>query len=225
MKPVAIILSGCGVYDGSEITEAAGLVIALSQAGLPYRFYAPDRDQMHVVDHAAGGEADESRHILSEAARIARGDIQPLAALEVADHSAVAFPGGFGAAKNLCNFASAGEQARLYDDVAAITRAALAARKPMLALCAAPLVLALAAHDAGLQATLTFGNPEEGAALAKAARAWGQHAVHAAVDEACVDAANLLVTVPAYMYGAASPAQVFAGCQAGVAALQRLLAD
>lgn len=225
MKPVAIILSGCGVYDGSEITEAAGLVIALSQAGLPYRFYAPDRDQMHVVDHAAGGEADEKRHILSEAARIARGDIQPLAALDVSAHSAVAFPGGFGAAKNLCSFASEGEQASLYPDVAAVTSAALAAGKPMLALCAAPLVLALAARDAGVSTRLTFGNPEEGAALAAAAQAWGQVPVHAAVDEACVDAAKRLVSVPAYMYGSATPAQVFAACQAGVSALQALLAD
>lgn len=225
MKPVAIILSGCGVYDGSEITEAAGLVIALSQAGLPYRFYAPDRDQMHVVDHAAGGEADEKRHILSEAARIARGDIQSLDALDVAAHSAVAFPGGFGAAKNLCNFASEGEQASLYPDVAAVCSATLAAGKPMLALCAAPLVLALAARDAGVSARLTFGNPEEGAALAAAAQAWGQVPVHVAVDEACVDAANMLVSVPAYMYGSATPAQVFAACQAGVSALQALLAD
>lgn len=223
MKPVAIVLSGCGVNDGAEITEAVGLVIALSQAGLPYAFFAPDRPQWHVIDHARGSISDEQRNILSEAARIARGKIQPLSALDEREHSALAFPGGFGAAKNLCNFARDGSNAVLAEDVKAAATAFFQAGKPLLALCAAPLVLGLLARDMGLTGvSITFGSETEGKVLADALRSWGQQHVVTAVDQACVDEARRFISAPAYMYDAATPAQVFASCQAAVAALQTL---
>lgn len=224
MQPVAIVLSGCGVQDGAEITEAVGLTIALSQAGLPYAFFAPDRAQMHVVDHVRGQPSGETRNILTESARIARGAIRPLSQLSAAEHSAIVFPGGFGAAKNLCTFAVDGEQASLFDDVRRVVLDFIAARKPLVALCAAPLVLALAARDAGLrEVRLTVGSYASGKPLADAIHAWGQCHVETAVDAACVDEPRRLVTAPAYMYGDATPAQVFASCQAAVAALARLL--
>lgn len=223
-QTVAVVLSGCGVYDGSEITEAVGVVIALSQAGLSYTFYAPDRAQMHVVDHAHGGESNETRNILNEAARIARGDIRPLAELDATQHCAIVFPGGFGAAKNLTTFIKDGKDAVLYDDVLAAVRPFVQQKKPIVALCAAPLVQGLIARDEGLSGVrITFGSYAEGQAMADALASWGQSHVETPVDQACADVEHRFVSAPAYMYGAATPAEVFASCQAAVSALKSLL--
>lgn len=222
--PVAIVLSGCGVNDGTEITEAVGILVALSAANFPYVFYAPDRNQREVVDHVSGQVFHEQRNMLVESARIARGKIHPLAELDVAAYSAVIFPGGFGAAKNLTSFASEGVAAQLDIDVFQVTQAAIAARKPMVALCAAPLVLGLAAQAAGLRnAKMTFGSYAEGRDLIEALVAWGQQHIEMSVDGACVDKTHRFISVPAYMYGNATPVQVFSACQSAVAALQNLL--
>jgi enhancing lycopene biosynthesis protein 2 len=224
MKTIALVLSGCGVSDGSEITEAAGLVISLSQAGYEVRFYAPDRPQHDVVDHTHGRPTGERRNVMIEAARIARGKIQPLSALKLEDADAVVLPGGFGAAKNLCDFAAQGVAAQLAPDVHQALLPFLQAKKPLVALCAAPLVLALLAHEAGIRGSkLTFGHMAEGADLIQALKPWGQTHVEMPVDQACVDERNRLVSVPAYMYAAATPAEVFSACQAAVAAMGELL--
>lgn len=102
--PVAVVLSGSGVYDGSELTEAVSLIVALSQAGLDVAFFAPNRPQMHVINHAQGQVAEESRNILTESARIARGKIHALDELDVANYAAIVMPGGFGAVKNFTDF-------------------------------------------------------------------------------------------------------------------------
>lgn len=224
MRTVALVLSGCGVNDGSEITEAAGLIIALSQAGYALRFYAPDRPQFDVVDHTHGRPTGERRNVLVESARIARGRIEPLSALKLEDADAVVLPGGFGAAKNLCDFAAQGPAAQLAPDVRQSLLPYLQAKKPLVALCAAPLVLALLAQDAGVKgAKVTFGNISEGADLIRSLKPWGQSHVEAAVDQACVDERNRFVSVPAYMYSAATPTEVFSACQAAVTALTALL--
>lgn len=223
-QPVAIVLSGCGVNDGVEITEAVGVLLALSESGIPYEFFAPDREQMQVIDHFTGKVMGESRNIMHEAARIARGRISPLAELDMLRYSALVFPGGFGAAKNLTTFATDGVNAHLYHDVKAAVLACIAAGKPLVALCASPLVQGLAAQAAGLRnVRITFGSYAEGGDLAEAVVAWGQQHVETRVDEACVDTAHRFVSAPAYMYGNATPAEVFASCRAAVSALQTLL--
>ncbi|XP_053561688.1 glutamine amidotransferase-like class 1 domain-containing protein 3, mitochondrial isoform X2 [Bombina bombina] len=98
---VAVVLSGCGVYDGTEIHEASAMLVHLSRAGAEVKMFAPDVAQMHVIDHNKGQPAEESRNVLVESARLARGDITALSQLKAQDHDAVIFPGGFGAAKNL----------------------------------------------------------------------------------------------------------------------------
>lgn len=224
MKKVAMLLSGCGVNDGSEITEATGLIIALSQAGYAVRFYAPDRAQHDVIDHACGRAMQDTRNMLVEAARIARGNIEPLSALSLEHADAVVLPGGFGAAKNLCSFAYRGQEASLAPDVAEALAPFFAAGRPLVALCAAPLVLALLARDAGVSAArLTVGHEAEGSELIQAIEAWGQKHVETPVDEACIDSRHHLISVPAYMYGAATPADVFGACLAAVSALDWLL--
>lgn len=222
--PVAVVLSGCGVYDGTEITEAVGLLIALSQAGFSYRCYAPVREQYHVVDHFKGAPADGARNILTESARIARGAIQPLSAFKAAEHCALAFPGGFGAAKNLTTFIDQGDKAQLYADVNSAVTDAMARKLPLLALCAAPLVLGIAARDAGLSGVrLTFGDCE-GPAMNAALATWGQTHVVTPLEQACVDSKHRMISAPAYMYGDANQAGVFASIQAAVKALDEMLA-
>src|SRR5688572_22621400 len=104
-KRVAVVLSGCGVYDGAEIHESVLTLLALDRAGVEITCVAPDVDQHHVVDHVGGSPTSERRRVLVESARIARGKVTPLAQLAAADVDAAIFPGGFGAAKNLCDFA------------------------------------------------------------------------------------------------------------------------
>ncbi|CAH2218582.1 ES1 homolog, mitochondrial [Pelobates cultripes] len=113
---VAVVLSGCGVYDGSEIHEASAILVHLSRAGADVKIFAPDTSQMHVIDHSKGQPTQESRNVLVESARIARGDITALSSLNVQDHDAVIFPGGFGAAKNLSSFAVDGESCGINSD-------------------------------------------------------------------------------------------------------------
>ncbi|KAM5126439.1 glutamine amidotransferase-like class 1 domain-containing protein 3, mitochondrial [Mantella aurantiaca] len=98
---VAVVLSGCGVYDGTEIHEASAILVHLSRQGAEVKMFAPDIPQMHVIDHSKGQPSQEDRNVLVESARLARGDITSLSMLSAQDHDAVIFPGGFGAAKNL----------------------------------------------------------------------------------------------------------------------------
>lgn len=222
MSKIAVVLSGCGFLDGAEITESVSTLIALSQAGYAVDVFAPDRPQMHVVDHAKGEATSESRRMLVEAARIARGKILPLAALQGDDYAAIVFPGGFGAAKNLCNFAVVGNDATLFDDVKAAILPFVLNKKPVVAICAAPLLLALAAREAGIAgARITVG--AGGEPLAEAITAWGQQHIALPVTEACVDETNRFVSAPAYMYDDASPAEIFASVQAAIRGLAALL--
>lgn len=165
-----------------------------------------------------------ARNILTESARIARGAIQPLSAFKAAEHCALAFPGGFGAAKNLTTFIDQGDKAQLYADVNSAVTDAMARKLPLLALCAAPLVLGIAARDAGLSGVrLTFGDCE-GPAMNAALATWGQTHVVTPLEQACVDSKHRMISAPAYMYGDANPAGVFASIQAAVKALDEMLA-
>ncbi|XP_012926823.1 ES1 protein homolog, mitochondrial isoform X2 [Heterocephalus glaber] len=129
---VALVLSGCGVYDGTEIHEASAILVHLSRGGAEVQIFAPDVPQMHVIDHTKGQPSEgESRNVLTESARIARGKISSLAQLSAANHDAAIFPGGFGAAKNLSTFAVDGKDCRVNEDVARVLREFHAAGKPI----------------------------------------------------------------------------------------------
>ena len=105
-KNILVILSGCGVYDGAEIHESVLTLLALARHGASVTIAAPNKDQMHVINHATGDVMSESRNVMVEAARIARGQITDLSEIQSGDYDAVFIPGGFGAAKNLCTFAT-----------------------------------------------------------------------------------------------------------------------
>jgi enhancing lycopene biosynthesis protein 2 len=195
MAKVGVVLSGCGVYDGAEIHEATLTLLYLSQAGAEIVCMAPDTSQMHVIDHTKGEPAEgESRNVLVEAARIARGEIKKMDKVQAADLDAVIFPGGFGAAKNLCDFAVKGPDCTVGPCVEKLVKDMLAAKKPMGFECIAPAIAAKLID--GVQ--VTIGMDQETAAGIE--KMGGKH-VDCQVDGIVVDEAYKVVTTPAYMLG------------------------
>jgi enhancing lycopene biosynthesis protein 2 len=193
--------------DGSEIHEAVCTMLALRLAGADYQCMAPNAPQMHVVDHLKGQPATgQTRNVLVESARIARGDIVALNDVNVADYDAFIFPGGFGAAKNLCTFAIEGDSCSVQRDVERIVREAHAGGKVLAFVCIAPVIAAKVLGQE-LGARLTIGDDAETAA---AINAMGATHVVCPVREALVDAENKIVSTPAYMK-AQSVDEVYAG--------------
>jgi enhancing lycopene biosynthesis protein 2 len=207
-KNILVVLSGCGLYDGAEIHESVITLLAIARAGASYTIAAPDKDQMHVINHATGDVSGETRNVMVEAARIARGSITALSEVNAADHDAVFLPGGFGAAKNLCTFATEGPDCSIDPDIQRVLQEFHAAGKPIGAVCIAPAVVVKALGDV----TVTIGS-DAGTAGALAAMG-GKHADHA-VTECHVDADNRVVTAPAYMCDT-SIDQVAVGIEAAV---------
>jgi enhancing lycopene biosynthesis protein 2 len=221
MKRVAVVLSGCGFLDGAEITEAVSVLIHLDRRGLSFSCFAPDMPQSSVVNHATHKPGVGTRNVLEESARIARGKIAPLASLKASDFDAVVFPGGFGAAKNLCDFASNGPDCSVQTDVARTLREFHAAKKPIGLCCIAPVLAArvLGTASGGPGCTLTIGaDPGTASALSK----MGATNVDHRVTEAHLDAKNLIVSTPAYMCES-GPHGVFTGIGALVDELAKLL--
>ncbi len=191
MKNFAIILAGCGVYDGSEIHEAVMTMYAVTKNGAEYRIFAPDIAQHHVVNHLTGAEMPETRNVLVESARIARGKIQPLNKLDLRDFDALIFPGGFGVAKNLCSYAFKGADCDVLPQVAKVLRDAMSKCKPIGALCISPVLLAkIVGH-----ATITVGPDEADAANVRA-----MGATHIATQHGDVvyDEKHRLFSTPCY---------------------------
>lgn len=191
-KKVLVVLSGCGVFDGTEIHEAVISMLALARAGATTTFAAPNKNQMHVINHATGDVMEEQRNVLVEAARISRGNIQDLANIDAEDFDAVFLPGGFGAAKNLCTFATEGPNCSIDADVERTLKAFKAADKPIGAVCIAPAVVVRALGAVGVTIGSDPGTAEGLAAMG------GIHE-NKLVSECCVDSANKIVTAPAYM--------------------------
>ncbi len=216
---VGVLLSGCGFLDGSEITEAVLTLLALDQQGANAICMAPRGPQASVVDHALGKPvAGAPRDVLTEAARIARGKIRDLALVKAAELDALVLPGGFGAAKNLCDFASKGAAATPHPEAARLLREVHAAGKPIGAICIAPALVA-AVFGRSLAPTLTVG--EDGDAAA-AITAMGAKHQASPVTECVVDRKNRIVTTPAYMYDT-RPADVAIGIGKLVAAVLAML--
>lgn len=141
MKKIGVVLSGCGVYDGSEIHEAVITLLALAKQGAEVICFAPDKNQADVINHLTGEPMAETRNVLIEAARIARGDIHPLIQADAAELDALIVPGGFGAAKNLSTFAAQGAECQIDPHLKALSQAMHAAGKPLGFICIAPAML------------------------------------------------------------------------------------
>ncbi|MBA1428751.1 isoprenoid biosynthesis glyoxalase ElbB [Pseudomonas orientalis] len=194
-KKIAVILSGCGVYDGSEIHESVITLLRLDQRGAQVECFAPDIAQLHVINHLTGEEMPESRNVLVESARIARGAVKDIQGANAADFDALIVPGGFGAAKNLSNFAVEGAGCSVNPQVLALAEAFAEAGKPVGLICISP---ALAAKIYGPGVTCTIGNDADTAAALDKMGATHQECT---VEDIVEDTARKLVSTPAYMLG------------------------
>lgn len=195
-KRVGVLLSGCGVFDGAEIHEAVLTLFFLDRAGAEIVCAAPNIDQIHVLNHLTQQEMDEIRNVLIESARIARGNIMDLKELDAQKIDALILPGGFGAAKNLSNFAIHGPDSTVHPEVQRILEQMLNAGKPIGALCIAPATVtrALSAHHPEVTIGTDVGT-------AAAIETMGGHHRACNVDDIVVDQKNRIVTTPAYMLG------------------------
>lgn len=192
MNNVLVILSGCGVYDGSEIHESVITLLHLDRHGAKVTFAAPDSGQMHVINHLTGEEMSETRNVRVESARIARGEVKDLSTIKGADFDAVIFPGGFGAAKNLCNFAVKGADCEVNPEVERVLREAHNAGKVIGLICISPAIGAKVFPGS----TVTIGTDKD---TASAIEQMGSKHQDRPTEEICIDEENRIVSTPAYM--------------------------
>jgi len=209
-KRVAVVLSGCGHKDGAEITEAVSTLIALTEAGAEYEVFAPNQD-FAVHDPITSQATGESRNIMNEAARIARGKIRDLKELKAKEFDAIALPGGFGAALHLCSWAKEGAACSVHPEAERVLNEFYMEEKPIAAICIAPALVAKVLGEEGV--TLTIGNdPETAAEIAKT----GARHETCAVNDFVTDRDHRVISTPAYMYGDAKPFEVFTGVRKAI---------
>lgn len=193
-KKIGVVLSGCGVRDGSEIHEAVLTLLAIDRNNAEAVCMAPNIE-VPETNHLTMQETGAKRNVLVESARIARGNIKDIKEVRAADLDAVIFPGGFGAAKNLCNFAEKGAAASIQPDVARLLKEMAAAKKPIGAICIAPVLIA-ATLGKEYAPQVTIGTD---AGTAAAIAETGSRHLECPVTELVVDKKNKIVSTPAYM--------------------------
>ena len=194
-KKTAIVLAGSGVFDGSEIHEATMTMYAVMKLGGSYQLFAPDKNQHHVVNHITGAEMPETRNVLVESARIARGNIKILDELDMTNFDALMFPGGFGVAKNLCDLAFKGPKCTVDKGVERVVKQAVELSKPIGALCISPAMIARILPGA----KVTVGQDE---ATITAIEKMGSTHRSTNHGEVCVDANFKIASTPCYMLDA-----------------------
>lgn len=193
IKKAAVILSGCGVFDGSEIHEAISTLLALDLANASYECFAPNINQTQVINHVTGEKMNDTRNVLIEAARIARGKIKDIKKANADDFDCAIYPGGSGAALNLSNFGHKGAEMTMNEDVLAFAEAMKKANKPQGFICISPAMISAIYGKGILQ---TIGHDEETAE--KIEKMGGKH-VNCPVTEVVVDHEHKVVSTPAYM--------------------------
>ena len=193
MSKIGVVLSGCGVNDGSEIHESVITMLELDRAGAEMVLMAPNIDQLHVIKHATGEEMEDSRNVLIESARISRGNIEDIAGVTSENLDALIFPGGFGVAKNLSDYAMAGMECSINPDVLRLSREVHNDGKPIGVICIAPAIMAKILAG---ETELTIGFDEQ---TASDIDAMGAKHVLCPVDEIVVDKEKKVVSTPAYM--------------------------
>ena len=218
MKKIAVILSGCGNRDGSELQETLGLLLAIDRHNMIYQCFAPciDFDVVSYLDNS--GETGEVRDLYAEAARIARGNIKPISDYHASDYDALAFPGGMGAARNLSTFAFDGPQMTVIDGVTDAIIETFRAKKPILAMCIAPTVVAKVLGKYGV--SITLGAVDN--AASQVAKGFGCNMVACGPTDVCVDEEHRILTTPAYMV-ATHISEIFDGAANMVAKLSEWL--
>ena len=201
---IGVLLSGNGVYDGSEIQEAVFTLLAIDEIGAQALCFAPNKNQHHVVNHITGAEMDEDRNVLVEAARIARGDIRDIKDVNVNDYEALVIPGGFGAAKNLTSWAFQGPDSIIDEEVRRIILNTVKIGKPIVALCMGPTVIAKALENSNISTEMTVGttaepSPYDIGEISEGMQKLGVNSQMKSIREIAVDEQHKIITAPCYM--------------------------
>lgn len=223
-----ILLSGSGVYDGAEIQEAVLSMLAVSESGDTYTCIGVDADQFHVINHLTGEPMNESRNMLIEAARIARGNIVPIQDIQPADLDGLIIPGGFGNAKNFTNWAFEGPDGTILPEVKLLLVNLVNIGKPIAALCVSPVVLAKALEGSGIHPSLTLGTTAESSpydieAFSQGLIKTGATTTYKTVKEIQVDQVNKIVSAPCYMMDA-TISDIWKNIQQAVSELKKIAA-
>lgn len=202
-----ILLSGSGVYDGAEIQESVMAMLAITEAGHDYQCISINQEQHHVVNHLNGEEMQESRNMMTEAARIARGDVKEIGDISPADIDALVIPGGFGSAKNFTKWAFLGPEGEILDAVKLLIVNMINVGKPVCALCVSPVVVAKALEGSSIQASMTLGSDQESSpydipGFNAGIESVGAQAAMKTIREINIDSTNKIVTAPCYMMDA-----------------------
>jgi len=200
---VAVILSGSGVYDGSEIQESLFTLLAISENKGTYECFAPDKKQFHVINHLTGEVTNEERNVLVESARVARGKVQNITSLNVNEFEGLVIPGGYGVAKNLNEWAISGHESEIDSSISKVINEFYDAKKPIVALCISPTLIAQALKNK-TKVSLTVGNTKdknaEGIkAVQKGIESLGAEIIEKEITEVHVDLENKIISAPCYM--------------------------
>lgn len=227
MNKIGVLLSGCGVFDGSEIHEAVFTLLCIAQHGDQAIIMAPNRSQLHVVNHVTGDEMDDSRNVLTESARIARGNITDAAMVGAKDFDALIIPGGFGSAKNFSTWSIDNVNASVDPDVKRIVQEALEGNKPIVALCISPVIISCILSGTGRSPRLTVGttketSPYDIAEIHSAMSSQGTITFEESVRGVVVDKANKIISAPCYMMDA-GPDTVHANVRQAIDAMYGFL--
>lgn len=227
MKRIGILLSGCGVYDGAEIQESVLTMLAIEEAEAEYFCISVDKDQYHSINHLTGEEQKETRNMLVESARIARGEVIDITKVDLREMDALVIPGGFGSAKNFTNWAFEGPQGKILPEVKLLLINLINIGKPILALCVSPVVLAKAFEGGLFQPKLTIGSTKTSSPYViedfnKGMESIGVESIDKSVGDILIDSDNKIVTAPCYMMDA-SILEVRNNIKKGVEALIKLI--
>lgn len=219
-KKIGVVLAGCGVYDGSEIHETVIILLAIDRAGAEAVCMAPNIDQMHVINHLAGEEMPgEKRNVLVESARIARGNVKDISEVNADELDGLIIPGGFGVAKNLCDFAVKGENCEVNGQVADMVKDFVNKQKAMAACCIAPVMVAKVFEGTDKHPTLTIGVDKD---VGGKINAMGSKHQECATEDIVIDKELKIVSTPAYMSGQ-SISEVATGIEKAVNQLVSML--
>ena len=224
---IGVLLSGCGVYDGAEIQETVFALLAIEELGAEAVCLSVNKNQHHVVNHLTGEEIPESRNMLVEAARIARGAVHDLSTFDVSTLDALVFPGGFGSAKNFTTWAFEGPNGSILPEIKELIQQCISDKKPIAALCVSPVIVALALNQSDLQATMTLGtvkekSPYEINAFSSGLSQTGVQVEMKTIREIAVDEKLKIVSAPCYMMDA-SIVEIRTNIQQAIQALIQLI--
>ncbi|MCP1384423.1 isoprenoid biosynthesis glyoxalase ElbB [Runella salmonicolor] len=204
MKKIGVLLHGNGVFDGSEIHESVFALLAIEELGAEAVCFAPNVNQHHVLNHLTGQEMPETRNVLIESARIARGNIKDIVDVNASELDGLVMPGGFGTAKNITKWAFEGPSGPILESVKTLIVALVRQGKPIAGLCMSPTTIAKALEGTEFHAHLSVGttveaSPYDIAAISAGMESIGQVAEMASVREVAVDRDLKIITAPCYM--------------------------